>query len=397
MFVDVVRYSLLSHEEQQQVGSKLSGIVAKTLLGQQLQNPANGVFLSSGDGFALGFLDRLVHERPNYILELADDIQKRMKPHQLRIGLHCGDALPYSDFNAQFYANSGIENNIAGPGINISQRVMNLGDAGQILASADFVNLYRGAAPTEAAELFHYLGRIRVKHGLALDIYKCGDADPPTRIRYATHAETSVKSLLRHICDKTSTVAHPSCQGTLRPRASILAYDPVSQSLYVTPYRVGADIGDPPAESKIKFPLTEGPGRTFLQARDGRAQVHHVELLDEAVVGRKAYIKELHEKTGISETTIAKFRRRARLYVYVPILHGTDRGNVLGVLSIDTEASLFNRDDMRRQIERRKGMTPSAVELQLEKRAVKYRDRLKDELRDLLRQLSEAWSLLINY
>jgi len=399
MFVDVVRYSTLSQEGQLDVGAKLSRVISRTLLGEQLKTPANGVFLSTGDGFALGFLNHLLQSRPKYLVDLALEIQEKMAPLRLRIGLHAGTAQPYADFNAQFYQDSTVRNNIAGTGINVAQRVMNLGDADDILCSSDFFDLCHGADPAGADDSFCYLGRIRVKHGLELDIFKVGDGGPPTRIRNYTHAQSAVKSLLRHICEKAPEAAHPSARNSLRPRASVLAYDPAGQNLYVTTFRVGAGLGDPPQRSKAKFALDEGPGRTFLQAREGNAQVHHIELPDAASVGVDEYVRVFNEKTGIPERAIAGFSKKARLYVYFPILQGTDRRNVLGVLSLDCEGPLFDKDDLRRQMRRQKGgrAGDQDIESRVERGARKYRERLNQELQGLLRQLSEAWALLIHY
>jgi hypothetical protein len=73
---------------------------------------------------------------------------------------------------------------------------------------------------------------------------------------------------------------------------------------------------------------------------------------------------------------------------------------VLGVLSLDTLSPLLNVDEMRRQLTRRSGvksLSQQEIEAKIEKSAQKYRQQLNRDVQEWLRQLSEAWALLMHY
>src|SRR5213075_599494 len=83
-------------------------------------------------------------------------------PHiQLRMGVHSGPVNQVTDVNDK--------TNIAGPGLNVAQRVMDCGDAGHILLSgyiAEDLTQYRNWQP-----YLHDLGECEVKHGRRLHLF----------------------------------------------------------------------------------------------------------------------------------------------------------------------------------------------------------------------------------
>jgi len=97
---------------------------------------------------------------------------------QLRMGVHSGPINRVTDVNEK--------TNIAGPGINVAQRVMDCGDAGHILLSAHVAEdlcQYRHWQP-----VLHDLGECEVKYGLRLhlfNLYKDGLGNPqvPEKLR----------------------------------------------------------------------------------------------------------------------------------------------------------------------------------------------------------------------
>src|SRR5437660_10965279 len=81
---------------------------------------------------------------------------------RLRMGVHSGPVNQVTDVDDK--------TNIAGPGINVAQRVLDCGDAGHILLSghiAEDLTQYRHWPP-----YLHDLGECEVKHGLRLHLVK---------------------------------------------------------------------------------------------------------------------------------------------------------------------------------------------------------------------------------
>src|SRR5712672_4586548 len=140
--------------------------------------------LPSGDGAALVFHTDV--EAPALCaLEITRELQKhpgsKEKPQlRLRMGIHSGPVNEVADVNEQA--------NIAGAGINISQRVMDCGDAGHILLSkhvADDLEQY----PQWRSHL-HDLGECEVKHGVRVSVVnlyteELGNPEVPEKFREA--------------------------------------------------------------------------------------------------------------------------------------------------------------------------------------------------------------------
>ncbi|MGA7274785.1 MAG: tetratricopeptide repeat protein, partial [Candidatus Udaeobacter sp.] len=104
----------------------------------------------------------------------------------VRMGIHSGPVSEVTDVSGR--------TNIAGPGINIAQRVMDCGDAGHILLSqrvADDLAQYR-----QWSAYLHDLGECEVKHGVRVRVVNLytndvGNSAIPTKLRRATMARTA--------------------------------------------------------------------------------------------------------------------------------------------------------------------------------------------------------------
>jgi TolB-like protein/Tfp pilus assembly protein PilF len=116
----------------------------------------------------------LFFQSPEEPVRCALEISRTLQGHpqiQLRMGVHSGPVNQVSDVNDK--------TNIAGPGINVAQRVMDCGDAGHILLSghiAEDLIQYRHWQP-----YLHDLGECEVKHGLKLhlvNLYKDNLGNP---------------------------------------------------------------------------------------------------------------------------------------------------------------------------------------------------------------------------
>ena len=158
LFIDIVGYSKLSINEQRALRDGLNQIVQSTERFREAD--ADGTLLKSpaGDGMALVF-----HRSPEEPVECALEISRALKGHpklSLRMGVHSGPVSAVFDVNNQ--------TSVAGPGINLAQRVMDCGDAGHILLSkrvAEDLSEFQEWRP-----LLHDLGTCEVKHGMQVAI-----------------------------------------------------------------------------------------------------------------------------------------------------------------------------------------------------------------------------------
>jgi TolB-like protein/class 3 adenylate cyclase/regulator of sirC expression with transglutaminase-like and TPR domain len=175
LFIDIVGYSKLLLEEQKERLHALCEIVLATAQVIKAQNEQL-VTLPTGDGMALVF--RNSSEEP---AQCALEIARALKEHpeiQLRMGIHSGPVSEVGDVTGR--------RNIAGPGINIAQRVMNCGDPGHILVServAGDLGQYR-----QWRASLHDLGECDVKHNLRLHLFNLhteagGNAAVPEKLR----------------------------------------------------------------------------------------------------------------------------------------------------------------------------------------------------------------------
>jgi TolB-like protein/cytochrome c-type biogenesis protein CcmH/NrfG len=158
LFIDIVGYSKLLISEQSQQIQKLKEIVRGTDQVKKAEAEGKLLRLPAGDGGALVF--RNSSEAPALC---AIEISKALKSHpelKVRMGIHSGPVNEVTDLNAQA--------NIAGAGINLSQRVMDCGDGDHILLSkhvADDLEHYPRWLP-----YLHDLGAVEIKHGARLGV-----------------------------------------------------------------------------------------------------------------------------------------------------------------------------------------------------------------------------------
>src|SRR5713101_1677886 len=158
LFIDLVGYSKRLIDEQRELLNKLNSIVRKTEVVRTAETAGKLTRMPTGDGMALVF--RTSPEAP---ARCALEITKALREEpelQLRMGIHSGPVSDVTDVNKRA--------NVAGAGINMAQRVMDLGDAGHILLSrhvAEDLEHYARWQP-----YLHDLGLVEVKHGVRLGI-----------------------------------------------------------------------------------------------------------------------------------------------------------------------------------------------------------------------------------
>src|SRR2546430_15179205 len=158
LFTDIVGYSKLPIHQQRAVVERLNEIVRGTDEFQAAETAGRLIKIPTGDGITLVF-----YHSPEAPVECALEISRALKKHpelQLRMGVHSGPVSGVIDATGKA--------NVAGPGINIAQRVMDCGDAGHILLSkhvAEDLEEYPHWQPH-----LHELGECEVKHGVRLSL-----------------------------------------------------------------------------------------------------------------------------------------------------------------------------------------------------------------------------------
>ncbi len=153
LMMDAVEYSTLLITEQSGIMSELKRIVRSTARFEEAQAEGKLVCVPTGDGMLLVFFDD-----PEAPIECAMEISAAIKNHpeiRLRMGIHSGPVNQVVDVNERA--------NVTGAGIDMAQRVMDCGDAGNILLSkrvADDLAPFPRWNPH-----LHDLGECEVKHG----------------------------------------------------------------------------------------------------------------------------------------------------------------------------------------------------------------------------------------
>src|SRR6266700_3611404 len=186
LFIDVVGYSKLLADEQSETLELLNQIVRGTAELRTAEEKGELIRLPTGDGMALVFLTK-----PEAPVQCALEISKAIKSYpelRLRMGIHSGSVNPVSDVNDR--------SNVTGAGINITQRVMDCGDAGHILLSrrvAEDLEQYRQWQP-----YLHDLRECEVKHGVRVHVFnlytdQLGNRNVPTKLKFAARRDRRSK------------------------------------------------------------------------------------------------------------------------------------------------------------------------------------------------------------
>jgi eukaryotic-like serine/threonine-protein kinase len=175
LFIDIVAYSTLHMDRQQQVLHDLQEAVRSTPTFTRAQADDQLIRLPTGDGMALVFF-----RDPETPVRCALELTKILRGHpaiRLRMGIHTGPVYRVADINAN--------RNVAGGGINIAQRVMDCGDAGHILVSSAEAEVLGQVSAW--CSMLHDLGEVEVKHGVRIHLYslhttEAGNSELPKKI-----------------------------------------------------------------------------------------------------------------------------------------------------------------------------------------------------------------------
>src|SRR5437764_7235199 len=158
LFIDIVGYSKLLIDEQRELQQQLNQVVRNTAQFRTAETAEKLVRLPTGDGMALVFFTG-----PEATVQCALQISEAWQNHpqlRLRMGINTGPVSGVADVNDR--------SNVAGAGINIAQRVMDLGDAGHILVAkraAEDLSPYRRWEP-----YIHEIGEVQAEHGVRVGL-----------------------------------------------------------------------------------------------------------------------------------------------------------------------------------------------------------------------------------
>src|SRR5262249_16401256 len=153
LFIDIVGYTTFSaHQQHARIG-ELNDIVRSSDRFRKADGAKRTLKVPSGDGMALVF-----YKSPDEPAQCAVEINRALRAHprlRIRMGIHSGPVSAVVDVDER--------TNVAGPGINRAQRVMDCGDAGHILLTrhvAEDLAEYERWRP-----FLHDIGTFEVKHG----------------------------------------------------------------------------------------------------------------------------------------------------------------------------------------------------------------------------------------
>ena len=190
LFMDIVAYSRMPMDEQEQVLQRLQQAVRATEEFTRAQAEDQLISLPTGDGMALVFF-----RDPEAPVRCALELSRALHSHpaiKLRMGIHTGPVYRVSDINAS--------RNVAGGGINLAQRVMDCGDAGHILVSNEVVKVLQQLSGWEGS--FKDLGEIEVKHGVRIHLFNlytedAGNSEMLQKLRAAAASARAARSARR--------------------------------------------------------------------------------------------------------------------------------------------------------------------------------------------------------
>ena len=190
LFIDIVGYSKLLIDDQRELQQQLNQIVRNTEQFRAAETAGKLVRLPTGDGMALVFFTS-----PEGAVQCALQISEALQRHpqlRLRMGINTGPVSGVADVNDR--------SNIAGAGINMAQRVMDIGDAGHILlskrAAEDLIQYRQWQAH------LHELGEFEVKHGIKISVVnlytdKAGNPQLPEKLKQLSRKQATARRLKR--------------------------------------------------------------------------------------------------------------------------------------------------------------------------------------------------------
>jgi class 3 adenylate cyclase len=243
LFVDIVAYSCMPMEEQDQTLRRLQEAVRATSDFKRAQSADELVCLPTGDGMALVFFHD-VESPARCALELNQALTAEPAV-RVRMGVHSGPVYRVEDINAN--------RNVTGVGINVARRIMDCGGAGHILVSKPVADILLQLSAWTTS--LHDLGEMEVKHGTKVHIYDLctgaiGNSELPQKPRAAlkaTRVARTWKTRAKHLA--ASALIVMSAVGTGRTYLGAAKREPAMLSTCHILHRMPRLIHDPDAPS----------------------------------------------------------------------------------------------------------------------------------------------------
>src|SRR5215471_4316050 len=186
LFIDIVGYTTFSAHEQHARIEELNEIVRLSERFRKAHAAKRILKVPSGDGMALVF-----YKSPDEPAQCAVEINRALRAHpqlRIRMGIHSGPVSAVVDVDER--------TNVAGPGINRAQRVMDCGDAGHILVTR---HVAEDLAEFERWRPFlHDIGTFEVKHGVQVNVTnlysdEVGNPQLPSKLEAARKRRVRVR------------------------------------------------------------------------------------------------------------------------------------------------------------------------------------------------------------
>ncbi len=185
LFLDIVGWSRESINRQGQLLAELSNLVTESRTFQLAKSAGELLAFPSGDGMWILFKNDLAGPA-NCAIELAQRL-KNSPELAVRMGIHSGPV--------RFQTDIAGTQTVVGDGINMAKRVMDMGDGGHILLSAQHAVWLKQS--DEWTPFVRPFGFGETKHGERIELYalvseKFGRSDPSTHILPVTPATPRV-------------------------------------------------------------------------------------------------------------------------------------------------------------------------------------------------------------
>jgi hypothetical protein len=280
LFLDIVSYSLLLMDAQRDAITKLQCIIRSTPQFIAAEKTREVIALPTGDGMALIFFGD-----PTRAAECAIEIARALKSEPqlpVRMGLHTGPVYRMADINTNL--------NVSGGGINIAQRVMDAGGAGQILVSSAMADVLVQVGNWK--EHLVDFGSHPVKHEVSVHFYnlytgEVGVADLPAKLRGGKKSRPPWKAIVFSAAALCLLAAAVVIWRQMRPAPVVAqreldysitvqrfkngdpfqeAFQLAGEMLFEEDYRIAINVSSP--ESGYLYILNDGP------LKDGRPSIN---------------------------------------------------------------------------------------------------------------------------
>jgi tetratricopeptide (TPR) repeat protein/class 3 adenylate cyclase len=247
VFMDIVGYSKLPMDHQEAMLRTLQEIVSSAPVFLYAEANKEMVRLPTGDGMALVFFED-AETAAHCALEVSRELKAR-RSIPLRMGLHSGPVYRVEDINAN--------QNVAGEGINIAQRVMDCGDAGHVLVSQSVADVLGQLSSWK--ESLHDLGEAEVKHGVRVHLHNlytddAGNAEVPQKL----HAAKQIAATMHRKSRRKKLALGLAAAGAVAALATLFLYPRHALALKPTDTIVLSDFANSTGDAVFDDTLKQG-------------------------------------------------------------------------------------------------------------------------------------------